>query len=151
MRCRETRGCHEPSRMRAANSAPPSGTLYTAPRPAPAAQASRISRSRGVNAPIVVQREMPRSPRAAENCRGAPSRPSEAPDPTTSTCSAASSVRVNRGNARFGLMTSVSAGTSVRRRSNHQPQPASAPPAIGPTMRRTGLLADTPSSSVPNE
>ena len=38
-------------------------------------------------------------------------------------------------------MVSVSGGTSVRRRSIHQPKPASAPPIIGPTARRTGLLS----------
>ena len=56
-----TRGCHVPIRIRAANTAPPKGTAYTAPRPAPAAHASRMSRSRAVNANF----ELPRSPHDA--------------------------------------------------------------------------------------
>ena len=38
-----------------------------------------------------------------------------------------------------------SGGTSARRRSIHQPRPANAPPTIGPTARRTGLLPVIPS------
>lgn len=48
-----TLGCQVPIMTRAAKNAPPSGTLYTAPRPAPAAQDSRISRSRAVSVPSV--------------------------------------------------------------------------------------------------
>ena len=52
---------------------------------------------------------------------------------------------------RWLAIVSASGGTSVRRRSIHQPNPASAPPIIGPTARRTGLLPVTPASRVPNE
>ena len=142
-----TRGCHDRNRIRAANNAPPTGTLYTAPSPAPAAHASRISRSRAVRA----HRDVPRSPMATANWRGAPSRPSDAPDPTSSTCKPASTLSTPRGIGLCDRIESVSAGTSTRRRSNHQPSPASAPPTIGPTTRRTGLLPVTPSSSEPNE
>ena len=142
-----TRGCHDPSRMRAANSAPPIGTLYTAARPAPAAQASRISRSRGVSD----HRDVPKSPSAAANWRGAPSRPSDAPEPTISTCRPASIDSGSRGIGRWLAIVSASGGTSVRRRSIHQPNPASAPPIIGPKARRTGLLPVTPLSRVPKE
>ena len=47
------------------------------------------------------------------------------------------------------VMAADSEGTRVRRRSSHQPKPASAPPIIGPTARRTGLEPVTPSSSDP--
>ncbi len=103
------RGCHVPNRMRAANTAPPSGTLYTAPRPAPAAQASRISRSRAVSA----NRDVPRSPNAAASWRGAPSRPSDAPVPTSRTCSMASIDIASRGIGRCAAMVADSAGTST--------------------------------------
>ena len=56
-----------------------------------------------------------------------------------------------RGIGRCALMVSANGGTVVRRRSIHHPKPASAPPIIGPSARRTGLLPPTPDSSVPNE
>ncbi len=47
-------------------------------------------------------------------------------------------------------MTSASRGTSVLDLSIHQPSAANTPPAIGPSTRRTGLLAVTPASNDPN-
>ena len=101
------RGCQVPSSIRAANSAPPSGTLYTAPSPAPAAHASRISRSRAVSESLVV----PKSPIAAASWRGAPSRPRDAPDPTSSTCRPASIDIASRGIGRWLAIVSANGGT----------------------------------------
>jgi len=47
------------------------------------------------------------------------------------------------------VIVADSDGTGVRRLSSHQPRPASAPPIIGPSARRTGLAPVTPSSRVP--
>ena len=44
------------------------------------------------------QPSMPKSPKAAANWRGAPSRPSDAPEPTSNTCSAASMPKGSRRN-----------------------------------------------------
>ncbi len=55
----------------------------------------------------------------------------------------------NRGSGRGLVIAADNGGTSVRRRSIHHPNPASAPPIIGPTARRRGLLPPTPVSSVP--
>ncbi len=57
----------------------------------------------------------------------------------------------SRASGRFSVIVSANGGTTVRRRSIHHPNPASAPPIIGPSARRTGLLSPTPVSSVPNE
>ena len=131
--------------IRSANNAPPTGTLYTAASPAPAAQPNRISRSRAVR----VQREVPSSPRATANCRGAFSRPSEAPDPTSRICRAESSVIAPTGIGAGRLIAWSTVGTDVRRRSSHQPQPASPAPIIGPHICRIRLESDTPSSMLP--
>src|ERR1700760_92920 len=84
------RGCHDFNMIRRVNRAPPSGTAYTAPSPAPAAHANRISRSRSESLLI---HPVATLLRARANWRGATSRPSDAPEPTTSTCKAASKVK----------------------------------------------------------
>jgi hypothetical protein len=48
-----------------------------------------------------------------------------------------------------GSSASDTVGTTTRRRSSHHPNPASAPPTIGPTARRIGLEPVTPSSRLP--
>ena len=139
-------GCQVLSMIRTENNAPASGTAYTAPSPAPAAQASKISRSRldsRFSHPVA------KSPSAAANWRGAPSRPSDAPEPTNSTCSMASMLQDSRGIGSWRAMVPASGGTSARRRRIHQPSAASAAPTIGPNTRRTGLLPVTPASRVP--
>ena len=131
--------------IRSANNAPPIGTPNTAASPAPAAQPSRISRSRAVSA----QREVPRSPSATANCRGAFSRPSDAPAPTSRTCTPASAASAVRGSGAGAVIASSTVRTRVRRRSSHQPRPARTPPIIGPNACRIGLAPDTPSSRLP--
>ena len=76
--------------------------------------------------------------------------PSDAPVPTRSIWRPASIDIVRRGIGPGRVITSVSAGTGDRRRSHHQPAPASAPPIIGPIARRTGLEPVMPSSKLPN-
>ena len=60
------------------------------------------------------------------------SRPSEAPEPTTNTCRAESIIIASRGMGLRPVIASATVGTGPWRRSSHQPQPASAPPIIGP-------------------
>ena len=86
---------------------------------------------------------------AAANSRGACSRPSEAPDPTASTCSSASIAIGTCENRLPCLMDSLSPGTEVLRRSSHQPSPASAHPIARPISRRSMDASLTPISSGP--
>ena len=65
---------------------------------------------------------MPKSPMAAANWRGAPSRPSDAPDPTSSTCKPASSDKVVGESA--GGRRSNRRGRNVDASAQHPPTEA---------------------------
>ena len=125
-----------------ANSAPPSGTLYTAPRPAPAAQASRISRSRAVSAHRDVP-EVAETPRRVDGAH--PRVRAMRRTPTRSTCSPASSDMPQSGDRSVLVDRRRQAG-HVRRgaAASTSRDPQAAPPIMGPTARRTGLLSPTP-------
>lgn len=91
----------------------------------PAARAPQASRMRRWSAGRPA-RSPSQAPSAPPNCRGAPSRPSEAPSPTTMICKRASRVAMPNGSWASGLRTA--SGTEgigdLRRRNDHQPTPA---------------------------
>ncbi len=133
----------EPSSTSRLNPAPPSGTLYTAARPAPAPQANRV-RSWAL---VRLNRVPIQALTAAALCRGAPSRPNDAPTPTA-TIWISPSVRVasngspGRG-VRRAWVTDTASFDTHRRRSHHA-TPTTAPPIVMATTRRAGLACSTP-------
>ena len=134
-----------------ANAAPPSGTLYIAARPAPAAAAT----SRVVVPASNPNHRASRAATAPAMRRGAPSRPTELPAPTTRTCSAPSAKgRVSPIRAAAVPEPSATASSTPTTppvaRSHHHSGPAAAPPRAGASTRRHGGAASTRSGSVPS-
>ena len=137
-----------PSMTSAVNSAPASGTLYTAARPAPAPQAISSRRCAGDS------RAQPASTLADAPpiSLGAFSRPIDAPIPMTNSDSTeVPSERRNDRCARLPQTTSSSSDFSplVCRRSRYQPTPPTAPAMSSTVIRRSPDACSAAASSVP--
>ena len=134
-----------------AKAVPPRGTLYMAASPAPAAEATS-------NVVVPASRSSHRASRAATAPamrRGAPSRPTELPAPTTSTCSTPSA-KGRTSPIRRAVVPEPSAtaastpATPPVPRSHHHAAPARVPPAAGASTRRHAGAAPTRSGSAPS-
>ena len=127
--------------------APPSGTLYTAAKPAPPPQATS-SRSWAVDRPVHRPTTLPN---AAPTSFGAASRPSDTPIPMT-TIESTEVPRLRR-NPSSPSPRQTASSTSVRpgtyRRSRYQATPPNAPATTSDVTRRTAEACSAPSSNVP--
>lgn len=134
---------HTPSMASRMKSVEASGTLYTAAKPAPEAQAisSRISSSSKPN------RLPPAKANAAVISRGATSRPSGEPSPTVMICSRTWKTVVRNGSPCNGCFKAalISICGLPKRLSNHQPPPANIPHRINTPKRRPSEARATPS------
>src|SRR5471032_29663 len=132
-----------PNSTSSTNTAPPSGTLYTAASPAPAPQAIMICVSRTVRE----KRCDSQLALTAPISRGATSRPNGEPSATVIICSSAWIVVLKNGV--FGLSDLTAAAMLTKglpqRYSAHQPRPATRPQATNTAKRRRWLAAVTPS------
>ena len=134
---------HTPNIASRINSVEASGTLYTAAKPAPDAQAisSRISPSSKPN------RLPPTKANAAVISRGATSRPSGEPSPTVMICSRTWKTVVRNGSPCNGCFNAALIPMSglPKAFSNHQPPPAIAPHSVSMATRRILEACATPS------
>lgn len=116
---------HTPSIVSRINSVAASGTLYTAAKPAPEAQAIS-SRAPSSSKP---SRLTHNEANAAVISRGATSRPNGEPSPTVTICNSAWPTVAANGNPASGLANEALIPTSglPYRFSSHQPPPAATP------------------------
>ncbi len=137
-----------PTRTSAVNRAPPRGTLYTAPNPAPAPHATRRRRCAG-DRPTHPANTLAEAPPMS---LGAASRPSEAPMPMTT--SEITDVPRLRRNDSFPLPFHTASSTSehsplVYRRNTYQVTPPTAPAMSRTTTRRSPDTFSTADSKLP--